>query len=69
MWVTLDRDGRAFADWAATRGVAVLPGEACSVDRVPTNHVRVCFDRPLDVLEAALDRLTDRTNGNADYSV
>lgn len=57
MWVSLDTDGREFADLAAERGVAVLPGEACRVDRAPTPHVRICFDRPHDVLEAAVERL------------
>lgn len=57
MWVEIDVDGDAFALTASERGVSVLPGSACRVDRQPTNHIRICFDRPVDVLEAAFARL------------
>ena len=57
-WVDLgDRDGRDYAMAAADRGVAVLPGSACCADRAPTTRIRVCFDRPVDVLETAFERL------------
>lgn len=58
LWARLpDGDGRSFADAAAARGVAVLPGSACRADRAPDPHVRLCFDRPVDLLDAALERL------------
>jgi DNA-binding transcriptional MocR family regulator len=60
MWIGLPGDGARLAGEAATRGVAVLPGSACRADNAPTNHIRVCFDRPIDVLEAAIERLSDR---------
>ncbi|MEE9414312.1 MAG: PLP-dependent aminotransferase family protein [Acidimicrobiales bacterium] len=59
MWVGLAVDGGVFANEAARRGVAVLPGSACRADNADTPHVRICFDRPIDVLQAALERLTD----------
>ena len=59
LWVELPGDGAAFASEAAARGVAVLPGSACRADNADTPHIRICFDRPIDVLEAALERLTD----------
>lgn len=57
VWAELPMDGNEFATQASTRGVAVLPGWACRADGQPTPHVRMCFDRPIDVLEAAVDRL------------
>jgi len=57
MWVELPGDGDAFAAEAAANGVAVLPGSACRADNADTPHIRICFDRPRDLLEAAIDRL------------
>jgi DNA-binding transcriptional MocR family regulator len=57
MWMGIPHDGARFAEAAAARGVAVLPGVACRTDQQPTNHIRMCFDRPIDVLEEALGRL------------
>lgn len=58
MWIDLgDEDGRAFADAAATKGVAVLPGWACRADQARTNHIRMCFDRPTELLDEAVERL------------
>ncbi|MEM7321966.1 MAG: PLP-dependent aminotransferase family protein [Actinomycetota bacterium] len=58
LWVrTTGTDGRVLADAAADRGVAVLPGSACRVGGGPDDHVRLCFDRPPEVLTEALDRL------------
>jgi len=57
MWVEVPMDGADFVTMATERGVAVLPGSACRADRAPTPHIRLCFDRPLDVLEQAFDRL------------
>lgn len=60
LWVRLPGgDGDAFAAAAAERGVAVLPGSACRADRAPDAHIRICFDRPPDLLYAAVDRLAD----------
>ncbi|MBN4047449.1 PLP-dependent aminotransferase family protein [Acidimicrobiaceae bacterium AH-315-P05] len=57
MWVELPGDGDLFAAEAAAKGVAVLPGSACRADNAGTPHIRICFDRPRDLLEAAIDRL------------
>ena len=57
MWVDVAMDGEVFAQRAASRGVAVLAGSACRVDQQPCDQIRICFDRPIDVLEDALDRL------------
>ncbi len=57
LWAEVHMDGNTFAKQASERGVAVLPGSACRADGQPTPHIRLCFDRPIDVLEAALDRL------------
>jgi len=58
MWAELPSDGAKFADQAAANGVAVLPGSACRADNAATPHIRICFDRPIDVLEVAIERLT-----------
>jgi DNA-binding transcriptional MocR family regulator len=60
MWVEIPADGARFADEAAAGGVAVLPGSACRADHADTPHIRICFDRPLDVLETAIERLSER---------
>jgi len=57
MWVELSVDGSAFSAQAAAKGVAVLPGSACRADQADTPHIRVCFDRPKDLIEPAIDRL------------
>jgi len=58
MWIDLgDHDGREYALAAAKSGVAVLPGSACQVGRTPSSHIRVCFDRPITVLQEAVGRL------------
>lgn len=57
MWIELPYDGTGYAAEAAALGVAVLPGSACRADNAATPHIRICFDRPIDVLEAAIDRL------------
>ena len=58
LWARLPGgDGDAFAAAAAKLGVAVLPGSACRADRGADPHIRICFDRPADVLEAAVERL------------
>ena len=57
MWVEVPGDGAEFATHAAANGVAVLPGSACRADREPTPHIRICFDRPMEVLENAIERL------------
>jgi len=61
MWIELPVDGATFAGEAAAMGVAVLAGSACRADNAATPHIRLCFDRPIDVLETALERLV-RTN-------
>ncbi|MDW3179540.1 MAG: PLP-dependent aminotransferase family protein [Acidimicrobiia bacterium] len=58
VWAKLPVDGAEFAANAARRGVAVLPGSACRADGSATPHIRLCFDRPIDVLESAIDRLS-----------
>lgn len=58
LWVDLgDRDGQQYALAAAERGVAVLPGWACRADQEPTNHIRMCFDRPVELLDEAVERM------------
>ena len=57
VWAELPVDGDDFAARASMRGVAVLPGSAFRADSAPTPHIRICFDRPIDVLETAVDRL------------
>lgn len=57
LWAEIHQDGSIFADQASARGVAVLPGSACRADGQATPHIRLCFDRPIDVLETAIDRL------------
>ncbi|MFT7475498.1 MAG: DNA-binding transcriptional MocR family regulator [Verrucomicrobiales bacterium] len=58
LWVELPVDGEEYATFAESRGVALLPGSACRVDQRATPHIRICFDRPVDVLEQAFERLT-----------
>ncbi len=58
LWVQLpDIDGARFCTAAASHGVAVLPGSACRFDRADDPHIRICFDRPPEVLAEAIDRL------------
>ncbi len=57
-WVRLPGpDAGRFVDEASARGVAVLPGSSCRADRGPDPHIRICFDRPIAVLEEAVARL------------
>lgn len=59
LWVkTSGTDGNEYAAAAADRGVAVLPGSACRVGGGPDDHIRLCFDRPPEVLTEALDRMS-----------
>lgn len=59
LWVeTPGVDGQEYAVAAAARGVAVLPGSACRVGGGPDEHLRLCFDRPPEVLAEALERLS-----------
>ena len=58
LWARLPGlDSTAFVARAAERGVALLPGSACRADRGLDPHVRICFDRPITMLEEALNRL------------
>jgi len=57
-WIELPGDGVTYANEAGIRGVAVLPGSACRADHADTPHIRICFDRPIDLLQTALERLT-----------
>ncbi len=60
LWAALPgRDSGEFAAAAARRGVATLPGSACRFDRSTDSNLRLCFDRPPDVLEAAVERLAE----------
>lgn len=61
LWVrTTGTDGQTYADAAAAQGVAVLPGSACRVGGGADEHLRLCFDRPPEVLAEALGRLAVR---------
>ena len=58
LWARLPGpDSAAFVAKAAEHGVALLPGWACRADRGIDPHVRICFDRPISVLEEAINRL------------
>lgn len=57
IWIDIGRDGDRFATEATAVGVSVLPGRACRADHAATSHIRICFDRPIDVLDDAFDRL------------
>ncbi len=58
LWAKLPGDDSApFAAEAAERGVAVLTGSACRADRGVDPHLRLCCDRPVSLLEEAVDRL------------
>ena len=57
VWIDVGEDGDVVTTRASERGVSVLPGRACRADQAPTSHIRVCFDRPIDVLDDAFARL------------
>lgn len=57
MMVDIGQDGDDFAERAAQHGVGVLAGSASRADQQPCQQIRLCFDRPTDVLGDALSRL------------
>ena len=58
LWARLPvEDSNVFVDRAAEMGVALMPGSACRADRGTDSHVRICFDRPSELLQEALDRM------------
>ena len=57
MVVDIGQDGDDFAERAAQHGVGVLAGSASRADQQPCQQIRLCFDRPTDVLGDALSRL------------
>lgn len=57
VWIDAGEDGDELAERASRQGVSVLPGRACRVDQAATPFIRICFDRPIDVLDDAFTRL------------
>jgi len=58
LWVELPVDDSGpFVHLARRHGVHVAPGSICMPGRVPGPYVRVCVDRPLDLVREGIDRL------------
>jgi DNA-binding transcriptional MocR family regulator len=58
MWVELPvADSAPFVRLAGRHGVHVAPGAAARVGRARDAHVRICVDRPREVVEIGLQRL------------
>lgn len=50
-------DAGAFVLLAARHGVHVAPGSIATPTRRPSGHIRISVDRPLDAVDAGIDRL------------
>jgi DNA-binding transcriptional MocR family regulator len=57
LWVDIGIDAEAFAADALGHGVTVAPGSSASRSVSARTFLRLCFDRPLLELEAAVTRL------------
>lgn len=58
LWVRLPvSDTRPFVALAAQHGVHVAPGSITHIDRADSPHIRICVDRPEQVVAAGLLRL------------
>jgi DNA-binding transcriptional MocR family regulator len=50
-------DAGPLVQLAARHGVHVAPGAIATVDRTPSPHVRICIDRPVEVIDEGIRRL------------
>ncbi len=58
LWVRLPvRDSQVFARSAAAHGVHVMPGVIARPDRKNDAHIRICFDRNVNILTEGVERL------------
>jgi DNA-binding transcriptional MocR family regulator len=53
-WVDIGLDAPDFAEHAYRHGVTVAPGASASRGIAARTHLRICFDRPVLELEAAV---------------
>ncbi len=58
MWIALPvLDSGPFVRLAGRHGVHIAPGSAARADRAADPHVRICVDRPAEMVEIGLQRL------------
>lgn len=58
LWTELPiADAGPFVSLARRHGVHVAPGSICVAGRVPGPYLRICVDRPLDLIREGADRL------------
>lgn len=58
LWTELPiADSGPFVSLARRHGVHVAPGSICVTGRLPGPYLRICVDRPLDLLREGADRL------------
>lgn len=58
LWVKLPlADSRPFVRLAGRHGVHVAPGSAARANRAPDPHIRICVDRPAEMVDIGLQRL------------
>jgi DNA-binding transcriptional MocR family regulator len=58
LWAELPLpDSGPFVQLASRHGVQIAPGSVARADRVPDPHVRICVDRPWQIVDVGLQRL------------
>src|SRR5690606_24678229 len=58
LWTELPlADAGPFVALARRHGVHVAPGSICVAGRVPGPYLRICVDRPLDLVREGAERL------------
>jgi DNA-binding transcriptional MocR family regulator len=64
LWVRLPLDDAAgYVDAAAREGVVVMSGGVARADRGAEPHIRICFDRSLQILDEAAERMAAAWGG------
>jgi DNA-binding transcriptional MocR family regulator len=58
LWVRLPLDDASgYVQAAARHGVVVMAGTVARADRAEDPHIRICFDRSLQILDEAVERM------------
>jgi DNA-binding transcriptional MocR family regulator len=58
LWAGLPlADGARFVSSARDHSIEVMDGSFAVPGRTPSDHIRICFDRPAPILDEAVDRL------------
>jgi DNA-binding transcriptional MocR family regulator len=58
LWARLPvDDASSYVEAAARNGVVVMAGAVARADRAPDPHIRICFDRSVQILDEAVERM------------